>query len=142
VFVRHFLTKLGRAVARRLGQEIPNRADAFVVFRYPPPLSAAAIAWLLNWFADGDATLLNWFRLRRRPRFRIPAICGTSCIADVIPNSCSFPSEDLAEFVHFFCVVHEHAGLRQPVVLFAHHLLLSVFGNQQPTWDSFGSFCL
>ena len=32
VFVRHFLTELGGAVARRLGQEISNRARSLVVF--------------------------------------------------------------------------------------------------------------
>jgi hypothetical protein len=32
VFVRHFLTELGRAVARRFGQEISNRARSLVVF--------------------------------------------------------------------------------------------------------------
>jgi len=52
-----FLTKLGRAVARRLGQEISNRADAVVVFRCPPALSAAAIACLLSRLANGDAAL-------------------------------------------------------------------------------------
>jgi hypothetical protein len=31
VFVRHFLTKLGRAVARRFGQEISNRTGRVVV---------------------------------------------------------------------------------------------------------------
>src|ERR1035438_3023309 len=34
VFVRHFLTKLGCAVARMLRQKISNRAGAFAVLRY------------------------------------------------------------------------------------------------------------
>jgi hypothetical protein len=42
----------------------------------------------------------------------------------------------------FLRIVRERAGLLQPVVLFAHHLLLAVFGDQQAAWDPFGSVCL
>jgi hypothetical protein len=42
----------------------------------------------------------------------------------------------------FLRIVRERAGLLQPVVLFAHHLLLAVFGYQEATRDPFGSFRL
>jgi hypothetical protein len=56
MFVRHFLTELGRAVARRFGQEISNRARSLVVFRCPPALSAAAATRLVSRFAGGDGS--------------------------------------------------------------------------------------
>ena len=55
MFVRQFLTKLGRSVARRLRQEVPDLPAALVLFRCPPALSATAGDRLFDLFGSGGA---------------------------------------------------------------------------------------
>ena len=95
VFVRHFLTKLGCAVARLLRQEISNRAGAFVVLRYPPAFSAAAAAHILGRLSAGGASFPGGPGFSRWPRLRLPAMrrsLGRCCCCS---HLCS-PLHDIA----------------------------------------------